>query len=204
MQVAVSDFVFLAASGPRLGRLPASDQIVLVLYDDASRREMGVLPTYGDDLALYRRLLDAGAKAIADTRMIADGGGEETIEIRQFLENIVATGAEGRLFRDIWIASQLPPEFIESVEPYVANNLLNMHPNADSFFEARLYPLAMMLGERFRESMPLVLARATKGSKRLASTQVLEQLKASGISSAWQETMPEGLTLQQDCGLTGW
>jgi hypothetical protein len=55
VQVAVSDFVFLAASGPRLGRLPASDQIVLVLYDDASRREMGVLPTYSDDLALYQR-----------------------------------------------------------------------------------------------------------------------------------------------------
>ncbi len=45
LQVAVSDFIFLANRGPRLGRLPANDQIVLVLYDHASRREMGVLPT---------------------------------------------------------------------------------------------------------------------------------------------------------------
>jgi len=150
MQVAISDFVFLADRGPRLGRLPASDQIVLVLYDKASSREMGVLPTYEDDLALYRRLLDAGAKAIADTRIVADGGGEETIEIRRFLEKMVATHAEGRLFRDIWLTSKLPEKFIDSVEPYVANNLPNMHPNADSFYEARVYPLAMMLGPRFR------------------------------------------------------
>jgi adenylate cyclase len=203
VQVAVSDFVFLADGGPRLGRMPASDQIVLVLYDDASRREMGVLPTYDDDLALYRRLLDAGAKVIADTRMVADGGGEEAADVRHLLEKMVSTKAESRLFRDIWLASQLPAALIESVEPYVANNLLNMHPNADSFYEARIYPLAMMLGERFRESMPLILARATKGSKRLASTEVLERIKACGISSAWQETLKEGLALQEDLRADG-
>jgi adenylate cyclase len=130
--------------------------------------------------------------------MVADGGGEEAVAVRQFLERLVATAAEGRLYRDIWVASKLPEEFITAVEPYVANNLLNMHPNADSFYEARLYPLAMMLGERFRESLPLILARATRGAGRMTSAEVLEQLKTCGISAAWQEALPAGLSLQED------
>jgi adenylate cyclase len=203
MQVAISDFVFLADRGPQLGRLPANDQIVLVHYDETSRQEMGVLPTYDDDLALYRLLLNAGAKVIADTRMVADGGGEETLDIRQFLEKMVSTRAEGRLFRDIWIASQLPVEFLESVEPYIANNLLNMHPNTDSFYEARIYPLAMILGERFRESIPLILARATRGLQRFTSAEVVAQLKACGISAAWQENLAEGLALREELRADG-
>ena len=203
IQVAVSDFVFLAERGPRLGRLPVNNQIVLVLYDHPSRRELGVLPSYDDDLTLYQALLDAGAKVVADTRMVADGGGEEAIEVHRFLEKMVATGAEGRLYRDIWIAHQLPQKFLESVEPFVANNLLNMHPNVDSFYEARIYPLAMMLGKRFREAMPLILARAITGSKRPDSHEVLERLKASGIPSAWQKNLPEGVSLQKDLRADG-
>jgi hypothetical protein len=105
-EVAVSDFLFLADGGPGWGRLPPADRIVLVLYDDASQRQMKALPTFEDDLALYRQLLDADAKLIVDTRMIADGGGDETIPIREFLEAVVQTHAQGRLFRDVWIAEQ--------------------------------------------------------------------------------------------------
>ena len=203
VQVSVSDFIFLSDGGPRLGRLPASDEIVLVLYDNASRREMAVLPTFEDDLALYQRLLDADAKVVADTRMIADGGGEEAIAVRQFLEQLVATEEEGRLYRDIWVASKLPEEFITAVEPYVANNLLNMHPNADSFYEARLYPLAMMLGERFRESLPLILARATRGAGRMTSdrglgaTQDLRNL--GGVAG---RRCPQAYRFRRTCGQT--
>jgi len=199
VQVAVSDFVFLDDRGPRLGRLQVSDEIVLVLFDTVSYQEMGALPTYEDDLELYRLLLDAGAKAIADTRIVADGGGDETVEIRQFLEKIIETKAEGRLFRDIWIASKLPEDFLASVEPYVANNLLNLRSNADSFFETRLYPLVRFsAGQNFRESMPLVLARVARGLGTLSSDEVLEQIKACGIFSVWEESFQEGPALEED------
>jgi adenylate cyclase len=198
LQVAVSDFLFLGDGGPHLGRLPASKRIVLVLYDDTSRREMQSLPTLDDDLALYRQLLDAGAKIIADTRMIADGGGDEAADVRRFLGRLVDTHAQGRLFRDVWMAGQLPEEFRDSVEPFIANNVLNMHPNADSFFAARIYPLTMTLGDRFRESLPLVVARTALGLPRWSSADVIQQVKGCGISAAWQKSLPKKTALRQD------
>jgi adenylate cyclase len=203
LEVAVSDFVFLAENGPQLGRLPATDQIVLVLFDKTSQQQMQALPTYEQDLQLYSKLLAAGARIVADTRMIADGGGEEAADTHQFLEGLVKTGGEGKLYRDIWIASQLPPDFLESVEPFIANNLLNMHPNADSYFEARLYPLAIMLGDRLRESMPLVIAREVTEAARLTSDQVLEQVKACGITSAWQASLGEAIKLRENLRADG-
>lgn len=198
VQVAVTDFLFVAEGGPQLGRLPISDRIVLVEYDAASSREMKALPTLDDDLALYRQLLDADAAVIADTRLVADGGGDETVEIRRFLEALTDTKAQGRLFRDVWVSGQLPADFRDALEPYVANNALNMHPNEDSFFAARVYPMVIMLGEPFRETLPLIVARAAAGLPRLSSDEVLQQLKSSGIMAELQRNLPEGTVLQDD------
>ena len=197
VQVSVSDYLFLADSGPRFGRLPVSDEIVLVVYDDASLRELGRPPTYEEDLALYRVLLDAGAKIVADTRMVADGGDEGSADVHGLLEGMIATGAQGRLFRDIWVNTHMPLEFQDAVEPFIANHLLNTRPNADSYYESRLYPLALSYGELFRESLPLVVARAAKGLPRLSSDEVREQVKSCGISAALQALLPEGAELPE-------
>lgn len=195
-QIAASDFVFLSENGPRLGRRSRTGEIVLVLFDDRSARQMGGLPTYEQDLALYSALFDAGAKIVADTRMIAMA--EESADVRQLLDGMAASGAPGRLFRDVWTPAAWPAETIGKYRPYIAHHLLNMHPNADAFLDARLYPLFSMAADGMYESLPLALARSALDWEPTTSANVLEQAKQHGITAAWQSQLPENMRPNAD------
>src|SRR5689334_22743139 len=59
LQLTAADALFIRDGGPQLGARPADPSVVLVLWDDASRRELGGGAKAGldQDLALYRAIL---------------------------------------------------------------------------------------------------------------------------------------------------
>lgn len=191
-QVAVSDFVFLADAGPGLGRLPASGDITLVLFDDRSAKALNGLPTYEQDDALYKSLLAGGAKVVADTRMVAAWEDEAVADLKELLEAMVATESAGRLFRDVMIRADAVAADAQRYRPYMAHNVLNMHANADGFLESRFYPLLVASSDGLRESMPLCLARRALGLELPNSVDVHKLADECGIMAVWAQSMPRG------------
>ncbi|GIX46851.1 MAG: adenylate/guanylate cyclase domain-containing protein [Candidatus Tectimicrobiota bacterium] len=195
LQVAANDYVFLAEEGPRLGIRADAGEIQLVLFDARSFSALGGLPAFEQDLQLYRVLLNAGARLVADTRMLADSGVDPASRIPWLLDQMLALDASGRLVRDVWLPGDWPPERLRRYRPVIAHNLLNMRPNADGFYESRLYPLVSAAVDGLHESMPLRLARAALGLPPLDSDEVAEQVKRAGIAAVWQRRMPAGRAL---------
>jgi adenylate cyclase len=191
LQTAVSDFVFLDENGPGFGRRPATGDVLVVLFDQRSVKALGGLPSVEQDLALYRALLEAGAKVIADTRMLAELGDPETSHVGRLLAGMAQLDAAGRLFRDIWLATDWPDDVRRKYRPMIAHNLLNMHPNAETLFASRLYPLVISMVDGFHESMPLIAARAALGVDQATSAEVLAELSRCGVAAAWQKAFPD-------------
>jgi hypothetical protein len=194
-QVAASDLLFLRSGGPRFAAQPVRRDILLIQFDQKSAKAMHALPTLEQDLQLYRALLDAGATLVADTRMIADSQPVESSTVKPLLEGLLASKAEGKLFRDVWIPDNWPAERLKSYRPFIAHNLLNMHPNADGFFDSRLYPLVVAEGDGVHESMSLILARQLGGMKPTDPAQTLAEIKRCGMTALWQATLPQGMSL---------
>jgi len=190
LQISAADFLFLDSEGPQLGRIAPHPDIALILFDSRSANEMGALPTYEQDLELYRKLLAADVRLVADTRMIAESGEVQPSLVEPFMAAIAELDAEGRLFRDIWLPVNWPAEMIEKYRPYIAHNALNMHANSEAFTASRLYPLAVSLVDGIQESMPLVLARAVRGSEPVAPLDVAKEIVRTGIAAPWNEAFP--------------
>ncbi|MBS0209748.1 MAG: adenylate/guanylate cyclase domain-containing protein [Planctomycetes bacterium] len=195
VQVAASDLLFLRAGGPRLGARHPTGEIVLVQFDPRSASEMKSAPSYEQDLAIYRALLAAGAAVVADTRMIADASGAEASTARPLLDAMLAINGEGRLLRDIWLAGNWPAEMLARYRPLVAHNIINMHANADSFFDTRVYPLVVAEATGTYETLPLLLARRAAKLPPAEPQETLAEMKRSGVIAAWRASLPGNVHL---------
>ena len=194
LQIAVSDFVFVAASGPRWGREVAPEDVVLVEVDERSATQQD-LPTFADDLKLYQALLAGGARLVADTRMIADADGTTWPGLDDLLTGMRAVPGTGHLMRDMWLPADWPEERWQWLRPLIAHDLLNMRPNGDSYFAARLYPLLTWTSDGIQESMPLRIARTLRAPEPVGASAVEDGLQHSGIASLWQSHLPDVMSL---------
>jgi adenylate cyclase len=190
METAASDLLFVDENGPELGRRAASADIVLVLIDEKSTTAMKRLPKVEDDLALYRKLLDAGAAVVADVRMLAETGSPEDTAVGKLLDGMEKLNATDRLFRDVWVSPAWPIDLHRKYRPLIAHNLLNMHTNIDPFFASRIYPLAVAKSDGVYETIPLRLARVVLKLPAVGTTDVIANLNSSGIAARWATAFP--------------
>lgn len=198
LQLTASDMLFLREGGPLLGAQSAHPDIVLLLWDLKSGVELGgeADSKVEEDLQLYTVLLEQGARVVADTRVLF----EDSPGVKLLLDGMVATGAGGRLLRDIRAASA--SWFAEQKEPYLAHtahNLFSFDAGYDVTQYLRYYPLLGFESEEgFYETMALKVARAVLQAS--PATEVAALARDSGIAAAWvaqvglpAEALPESL-----------
>jgi hypothetical protein len=97
------------------------------------------LPSYEEDIRLYKTLLDAGATVVADTHMIAASDEEGMAQVRPLLDGMLEVSGGKALLRDIWTPVNTSPDDRERWMPCIAPIVTNMHPNALRAFETRLF-----------------------------------------------------------------
>lgn len=190
-QVAASDWLFVRHDGLRLGARPASDDIVLVLFDRKTATELGYVHSYEDDAKLYRGLMEAGAKVVFDTRVAAAAEEKVFEEIRPLLEEMLTLNDNGRLMRDIWLSSALQEKSDGRYEQLCAQNVVSSHPHALADAETRIYPLAYFTAAGPAESAPLAITRRVRDLPRATATEVGDELRRSGVMSVWHTHAPE-------------
>jgi class 3 adenylate cyclase len=187
LEIGMADILFVREEGPNLGRRPASDEIVLVLLDTASTKARGgELPAFEDDLRLYQKLIEAGALAIADTRMVAAASEETMAQLRPLLEGMARIGGATPLFRDIWLPASMPrPEFVRW-KPQIAPVVADMRPNAFHEFDVRLFPLVVYANGGAVESMPLQIFRRVRDLPQPSSEETEDELEQCRIFMSWR------------------
>lgn len=190
-QLAMSDLLFLRAGGPRLGRRHARDDIALVLYDMPTAQKVGFVHKYDRDVQLYRALIEAGAKAVFDTRMVATASAEEFQTIQPMLDQMRAIRDDGSLMRDVWLSAALIEETKSRYDSIIAQNVPNSHPHAVPSLRARLYPLIQFNGAGPNESAPLRIARQVWGLAKPGPAEIGQEMRESGIMSAWHLQAPQ-------------
>jgi len=89
LRVRAAELVMVQPGGPRLGRRPARDDIALVLFDVRTASQLGYVRSYSDDLQVYRRLVQAGASVVYDTRSCAAAGPEEFSDLQPLLDGML-------------------------------------------------------------------------------------------------------------------
>lgn len=190
-QVATCDFLMVHASGPRLGARPVDDQLVLVLFDYKSANKLGYVHSYEDDVKVYRKLIEAQAEVVYDSRMIATATEEAFEEVRPMLDEMLEINDSGRLMRDVWLSTALQSETEGKYESLITSNILNSHPHAFPFIESRLYPLVHFAAAQPVETAPLTLSRRIEKRTKATRDEIAAELRRSGIMSVWHQLSPE-------------
>lgn len=189
-QVHASDLFMISPQGPRLGARPATEGIVLLFFDFKTANDRGYVRSYSDDLQLYRQLLDAGAKIVYDARLVAAASPETFAECRPLLDGMLEIDNTGKLLRDIWLTSSIEAEHGATYAQICTQNVIDSHPHALPSVAARIYPLAYFTSSGVFEAAPLRLYRNLRGLPALATSEVGDQLRTSGIMSKWHEFSP--------------
>jgi adenylate cyclase len=190
LQVAASDAVLVKAGGPRLGQRPVSDKIALVLFDFATASELGYVHSYEDDVQVYRRLLDAGASVIFDTRMVAAAEPDAFEGIQPMLEQMLRLDSTGRLMRDVWLSASLTEQHGAKYDPVLAQNPVNAHPHAIPSARSRLYPMVYFTSRGAHESAPLRILRRFERLPSASPPEIGAELLRCGVMSAWHTHSP--------------
>ncbi len=186
VELGARDYLFLREDGPQWGRRPVRDEIVLVMFDaKSSKATGGELPGYAEDLRLYQALVDAGARVVADTRMVAAAQDEAMRELEPLLEGMRKLRDDGTLVRDAWPSIDTQVQQYERWAPCLAPVVLTMHPGASRDFESRFLPLVTFQNVGPAETMPLRVLRAWSGQQRATSDELNQQLMRCGIVVSW-------------------
>ena len=190
-QVEASDIFMVRADGARLGARPARKDIVIVHYDRRTATKLGYVHSYLNDLTLYRKLIDAGAAVVFDTRMIASATPEAFAEIKPLLDGMLAISDQGQVMRDVWLSSDLQAEHGGPVQNLISQNVINSHPHAVPTVGSRLYPLTVFLQSGVCETAPLMICRRVWDQSHPTSTDIGDELRRSGVMSKWHEIAPD-------------
>jgi class 3 adenylate cyclase len=186
IEITAADYLFIRNDGPRLGRRAVRDDIVLVLIDaDTARERDGAVPTFAEDVQLCRRLADAGARIVADTRLVAAASEEVMVAVRPLLEGMSKIEGTATLIRDIWLPTSSSREELDRWDPLISPVVANMNPNAHRAFELRLFPLAIYMHDGPVESMPLRIARIHQGLPATDNDSTEAELDRCRIFMSW-------------------
>ena len=189
-QVQASDLFMVSVQGPRLGACAVSPDIVLLFFDYQTANNRGYVSSFTDDLQLYRKLVKAGARVIYDSRLVASADRESFQESRPLLDGIREIDSEGKVLRNVWLSSSLEAESGHLYDQINTQFVIDSRPHALPGIASRLYPLAYFTSDGIRESAPLVLYRKMHQLPAPTMVEVGDQLRLSGIMSAWHEYAP--------------
>ena len=193
LQNGSSDFLFIRHEGPGLGRREASQNIVLVLYDAESGKELGLDEKYQNDLALYQSLFNAGAQVVYDTRLLAVGDQALLDQLRPLMDGMLKVNDQGKLMRDLWFTAEMQPSLEPTYGKLSAQNIINTQPHFVPSLRARLYPLMHITSAGLKEGAPLAIARKVWGMPNLSSEELIQNLLKCGVLEAWHKMDPKGI-----------
>ena len=195
--LSVSDFLMLAETGPRLGVKTRPSDIVLVHYGEASAKRLGTRPFVDTDRKVYKNLLDAGAKAVADPRAIAallpedfESNAKPTLEMMSRLE-----GARGRLVRDVMLGSMVDYDTVRKYDDFIRHDSLSFRSANDSSLHSRICPIADHDLFVLRESMTLWMFRHYMGLDAIIGEEVKGAIDECGLTAFWLSSFPQMATL---------
>jgi class 3 adenylate cyclase len=210
VKVRVAEYLTVQPNGPRFGARLASQDIVLLDFDLPSSAQLGPLRSYENDAALYRKLTEAGAAVVFDTRSIAVGDPAELERVRPMLDTLVelngrtattseepSAGADApskpktRLFLEAWLASSFDPSDLTKYSVIAASSPISTHPHSIEAARVRLYPIAYVSSGGLQESAPLRLVRAFRGIAERDRISVNKDLYDCGILSEWHRQYPD-------------
>lgn len=193
VQVAASDWMMVDAQGPRLGARPVRDDVALVLMDMRSAAELGYVRSYQDDLALYGKLLAAGARVVYDTRTVAAADAAAFDEVRPLLDGMLELRDDGSLCRDAYLGADLMTEMHPRYGPLLAPNLVNAHPHAVPSIRSRYYPMFHYTSIGLMESAPLAVARQVWDAEPVDPDTLKQRLLECGVMTAWHAQAPDSI-----------
>ena len=199
--LSASDFLMLSETGPRLGIQTRPSDIVLVHYGEASAKRLGTKPVVETDRRVYKNLLDAGAKAVADPRAIAallpedfESAAKPTLEMMAELE-----GARGRLVRDVLLSSTVDYESVRKFDDFIRHDSVSMRSAIDSALHSRISPIADHDLFVLRDSMSLWMFRRYLGLDPIIGDEVKDAIDECGIAAFWLSHFPQMSALLAGC-----
>lgn len=191
VQVAASDWMMVKAQGLRLGARPVRDDIALVFFDIKTAAELGYVRSYDDDLQLYKKLFETGAKIVYDTRSVAAADEANFNEVRPLFDAMIELRSDGSLIRDAYLGADIMAETHPRYTPLLAQNLVNSYPHAIPSIRSRYYPMFHLTAVGPRESAPLMIARQIWGEVITDSDVVATNMRQTGVMTVWHQQAPD-------------
>lgn len=190
-QVAASDWMMVKAQGLRLGARPVRDDIALVFFDVKTAAELGYIRSYDEDLRLYKKLFESGARIVYDTRSVAAADQANFDEVKPLFDGMRAIRSDGTLIRDAYLGAEILAETHPRYTNLLSQNLVNSNPHAIPSMRSRLFPMLHLTSVGPRESAPLMIARQVWGETVTASDEVATHMKQSGVMTVWHQQAPD-------------
>jgi adenylate cyclase len=190
-QVAASDWMMVKSQGLRLGARPVHDDIVLVFFDVKTATELGYVRSYDDDLQLYKKLVESGARIVYDTRSVAAADQANFDEVRPLLDGMKEIRPDGTLMRDAYLGWEILADTHPLYTPLMCQNLVNSNPHAIPSVRSRFYPMFHLTAVGPRESAPLMIARQIWGEPSGDSDSISTSMRNSGVMTIWHQQAPE-------------
>ncbi len=190
-QVAASDWMMVKSQGLRLGARPVRDDIVLIFFDVKTAKELGYVRSYDDDLKLYEKLFESGARIVYDTRSVAAADQANFEEVLPLLDGMNEIRSDGTLSRDMYLGWEIWSKTHPRYTPLASQNLVNSYPHAIPSIRSRLYPMFHLTAIGPRESAPLVIARQIWNEAASDSNTIATNMRQSGVMTVWHQQAPE-------------
>jgi class 3 adenylate cyclase len=208
----------LVASGERrFAKRPVREDIVLVMFDVSSATKLGKVHNHENDIKVYRKLVQAQAAVIYDSRMIASASEEDYEIVKPVLDTLLELDGSPlelgrrklhsfrglranaqtqfvstiRVMRDVGISPKFVERAGQRVMKAVVHNPISSRPHALPAHRSRLYPLAYSASTGSRESAPLAIARHLWGFPVASPEEVGQELLRCGVLTRWHEAYPE-------------
>lgn len=196
-----SDYLMLSDTGLQLGMRSDPADIVIVQYGANSAVLLETKATVQTDKAVYENLLSAGAKAVADPRVIAallpedfEQSAKPTLEMMSQIE-----GSNGRLVRDVMVSGILDPDLVMPYADYICHDIISQRSPIDAKNLSRLAPVAAHDQFALRESMDLWLARRYLDLPILSETETKAAVSQSGVAGLWLTVFPGMASFLEGC-----
>ncbi len=169
----VAEFFLVDADGLRLGAVPASSDIVLVIYDKKSAEKLGHFRSYEADIKLFQNLVSARASVVYDSRNLAIGSADVLQSTQPMLDMLFDLNKEANNKRysetpsyddtliliDAWLPQKLGETEMRKYVVIAATNPLPVNPHKQHFLHERQFPLGYLGPFGFQETAPLRIAR---------------------------------------------
>ncbi len=187
-----TDYLMISDTGPQLGMRSDPGEIVIVRYGQQSAERLKTKAVLETDKKIYENLLAAGAKGVADARVITallpedfDAAGKPMLDMMAGIED-----SRGRLVRDVMLSSSIDFRLVRQYDDYICHDLISFRVPMEARNLSRFSPMADHDLFLLRESMVLWLTRRHHGLPIVSEAEVKAALDESGITNFWRAYYP--------------